>query len=491
MQGNKIRKSLKLMLFLMAMGLLVTGCTKEKEKASGDEPVTYNTAILYNEQHSSYDKKAEERRQEILKTTDTVKPSTNGVTYYVSYKGDDSNDGKTPETAWRSAEKLAETRGTLIEGDVVLFERGGVYRGAFTISSGVSYGAYGEGTKPCIYESMQNYADEALWEAAEEDNVWKINVSGLSDVGNLVFNHGEACAAKKIKFMLNKDFDFFHDRENETLYLYLEAGNPGKEYDDIEICTDRHIMYGAPNTHDVFIENLCLKYTGAHAICFANGAKRITVQGCEIGYVGGSMLSGQNVRYGNGFEVVDNCDTIVVKDNWVYQCFDAGITHQSSYQPGCLQTNITFSDNLIEYCTYNIEYYVSAENGRIENTVYENNILRFSGYGFGITNRIGSSDSVVANICCYARKMPVSNFVIRNNVLDSPYRFQTTIGCPNDIANNLGPVIEGNTFIQQRDEVAIVLINGEAKTNVWAKNQKELEEAIKQIDKAPASVTFE
>ena len=167
MQGKKIRKSLELMLFLMAMGLFVTGCTKEKEKASGDEPVTYNTAILYNEQHSSYDKKAEARRQEILKTTDTVKPSTNGVTYYVSYKGDDSNDGKTPETAWRSAEKLAETRGTLIEGDVVLFERGGVYRGAFTISSGVSYGAYGEGTKPCIYESMQNYADEALWEAAE------------------------------------------------------------------------------------------------------------------------------------------------------------------------------------------------------------------------------------------------------------------------------------------------------------------------------------
>ena len=75
--------------------------------------------------------------------------------------------------------------------------------------------------------------------------------------------------------------------------------------------------------------------------------------------------------------------------------------------------------------------------------------------------------------------------------MDSPFRFQTTIGCPNDTVNNLGPVIEGNTFIQQRDEVAIVLINGEAKTNVWAKNQKELEEAIKQIDKAPASVTFE
>lgn len=493
MQGKKMRKSIKLMLFLTIMGVLVSGCEKESENegAGGDAPVTYNTAILYNEQHSSYDETAEEKRQEILDMSDTVQPSTTGVTYYVSFNGDDNNDGLTPETAWRSAERVAESTGSLIEGDVVLFERGGVYRGAFNLTSGVSYGAYGSGSKPCIYESRQNYAEEALWESTEDENVWKINVETLSDIGNIVFNHGEECGTKKLEYNLQKDFAYYHDRENEELYLYLSSGNPGKVYDDIEICSDRHIMYGAPNTHDVFIENLCLKYTGAHAICCANGANRITVQGCEIGYIGGSMLSGQNVRYGNGFEVVDNCDTIVVKDNWVYQCFDAGITHQSSYQPGCLQTNITFSDNLIEYCTYNIEYYVSSENGRIENTVYENNILRFAGYGFGISNRIGSNDSVVSNICCYARSMPCSNFVIRNNVMDSPFHFQTTIGCPNDTENNLGPVIEGNTYIQQEDEVAIILADGNAKINIWATNQKELEEAIAQIDKAPASVTFE
>ena len=87
--------------------------------------------------------------------------------------------------------------------------------------------------------------------------------------------------------------------------------------------------------------------------------------------------------------------------------------------------------------------------------------------------------------------MHSKNFVIRNNVMDSPLRFHTTIGCPNDTVNNLGPVIEGNAYIQQEDEVAIILSNGTVKMTLWAENQEELEEAIAKIDKAPASVTFE
>jgi hypothetical protein len=56
----------------------------------------------------------------------------------------------------------------------------------------------------------------------------------------------------------------------------------------------------------------------------------------------------ETVRYGNGFEVVDGCCDILVENNWVYQCYDAGITHQSSFQPGCVQENIVFRGNLIE-----------------------------------------------------------------------------------------------------------------------------------------------
>ena len=65
-----------------------------------EKPVTINTAILWDEQHSSYDAKAEKKRLSIVNAKDTVKPIA-GKTYYVSYKGNDANDGRTPATAWR------------------------------------------------------------------------------------------------------------------------------------------------------------------------------------------------------------------------------------------------------------------------------------------------------------------------------------------------------------------------------------------------------
>ena len=456
-----------------------------------DKPVNYNTAILYNEQNSSYDENAEAKRQTILDITDTVQPSATGTAYYVSYNGNDSNDGMTPETAWRSAERVTQSAEDLASGDVVLFERGGVYRGNITLTSGVSYGAYGEGSKPCIYGSPQNYAWPSLWQSTDMENVWAINVGDMSDIGNIVFAHGKKCGFKMQNGSLTKDFEFYHDTENGMLYLYLSFGNPGSVYSDIELCGRKHIMYGAKDTTDVLIENLCLKYSGAHGIAFSTGSKNITVQGCEIGYIGGSMLAGYDVRYGNGVEFVDNCDGINVNSNWIYQCYDAGVTHQSSNTNGCQQKNIIISENLIEYCSYNIEYYVDQNNGKISDTVYENNILRFAGYGFGSVNRIGSDNSVDSNICCYVRSMSSGNFVIQNNVLDSPKRFQTTIGYPNDTTSNRGPVIKENTYIQQGTEVAKILVD-DVVTTLSANSLETLAECIvTYIDSAPKSVIYE
>lgn len=473
---------------------LLTGCRGEADEVNPldvDAPLSINTALLYSEQHSSYDDKAESRRQEILNTEDTIQPSESGTTYYISYKGDDNNDGKSQETAWRSAANIGIKGSDIKEGDVVLFERGGLYRGYFILTSGVSYGAYGEGCKPTIYGSLRDYAYPELWEKTDVENVWKMDVEGLTDIGNIVFDHGVKCGMKILDDKLHSDGDFYHDVDEGILYLYMKDGNPGDLYYDIEICTNDHIMEGLSNTHDIKIENLCLKYTGAHGICFRGGSKNITVTGCEIGYIGGSMLNGMNVRYGNGFEVVDNCENIVVRDCWIYECFDAGVTHQSSYEPGCVQKDIDFSDNLIEYCSYNIEYYVSQTNGRMENITYANNILRFAGYGFGSINRIGGNTSVIANICNYVRTMPSENFVIKDNVMDSPLYYQMTVGYPNDPEKASGPEVFNNTYIQKEDLVAIYKIGGSIQKTLYAKSLDELEESISRIDSAPASIKFE
>ena len=427
-------------------------------------------------------------------TMETV-ANTGGRIFYVSEKGNDEKDGLTPESAWKTIKRVNADAGEVAFGVTVLFERGGIYRGSTKLISGVTYGSYGQGEKPCLYGSLRNYAEESLWEATSTEHIWKLNVGTMKDIGNLVFDHGKAWAMKRLEMTLSEDFDFWHDQEGQELYLYSSTGNPGLVYEDIEVCSNDHIMYGPTQyMKDILIENLCLKYTGAHGICFRHGSKNITVRNCEIGYIGGSMLD-ETVRYGNGFEVVDGCCDILVENNWVYQCYDAGITHQSSFQPGCVQENIVFRGNLIEYCNYNIEYYVSEENGIIEDTVYENNILRYAGFGFGSENRIGSDTSVLSHICCYSRMMPSKNFIIRNNVLDTSLRFLTAIGCTND-KEGLGPTMVGNHYIQSSNQEGnvelIKLWEQERKERVAIsiRSQEEMESVVSRIDMKPGVVVL-
>ena len=49
-----------------------------------------------------------------------------GTTYYIdSVGGSDSNDGKSPDSAWLTPSRISEL--TFTAGDSILFKRGGVY----------------------------------------------------------------------------------------------------------------------------------------------------------------------------------------------------------------------------------------------------------------------------------------------------------------------------------------------------------------------------
>lgn len=453
------------------------------------EPTAENTAILYNRQTSSYDENAENKRMEIINQPDTVENSSIGTKYYVSWKGNDDNDGRSSNTPWKSLSKLNDNPEQFREGDVVLFERNGIYRGNLNVVSGVSYGAYGAGSKPCLYGSLKNYAAGNLWKQTGVPNVWGIELGTLKNIGNIIFDQGVKVGTKKMDCTLKNDLDFYYNEENSILYLYFAGGNPGKIFDDIEIGADTSIIYGKKDTSKVTLENLCVKYTGAHGIHFVTGANSINITGCEIGYIGGSIMTigERKVGYGNGIEFVDNCNEITVKNNWVYQCYDAGITHQSSNTNGCKQIDINISHNLVEYCCYNIEYYVDVNNGFMKNITYENNILRFSGYGFGNANRIGGDSSMNSNICNYVRKMKSTNFNIKYNIFDTPQSYHTTIGAPND--ETYGPMMYNNMFIQKNKDVAKVLIDGVVQELIAA-DLDELKDCIKYIDSNPSGLLF-
>ncbi len=476
-----------------------------------EKPITYNTAILYNEQHSRFDALAEEKRLAIVNAPDS-ELSITGTAYYISATGDDAADGKSPATAWRTMQKLQHEPDMFQEGDAVLFERGGVYRGRGFIRSGVTYAAYGEGPKPCLYGSWHNYADASLWAPTERDGVWKIHLPEEdTDIGNIIFDHGVACGRKRLTNELDIETAFYFSAEEQTLYLKHSAGNPGEMYADIELAAHFTLLHSNKYwTHDVLIENLCIKYAGCHGIQFLAESDRITVRNCEIGYIGGCMLywtrpdgTKDAARFGNGFEMIDSGRDIVVENNWVYQCFDAGITHQSG-SPAQIEVNrLRFADNLLEYSPYNIEYYDNKDLGMIYNSVYENNIMRFAGFGYGTLDRFGSSTIVVAHVSAYYRPQPCENMVIRNNIMDTSYRHLVCLAYPND-PEGRGPTIEGNVYVQSPfendDTVADVAMACDAAVVGWqafpdytyyCNSQEEMEASVAKIDRAPKAVYFD
>ena len=439
------------------------------------------------------------RKQEILNAKDEI--TIHGTAYYVSNDGDDANDGKSPETAWKSLAKVTEA--ALCEGDGVFFRRGDLFRGFIKAQAGVTYGAFGEGEKPKLYGWDKSLADASLWELYDaEHHIWKLTEKIL-DAGTLVFNEGETHCRKLIpsyiggQFVcrddesrvfdmateMTRDLDlvcFYTERMTEEpskgesfpvpiiddqsfgdLYLRCDRGNPGKVFSAIEALPKRN-MFRVGKNPNVTVDNLCIKYVGAHAI--GGGAsclEGLHVTNCEIGWVGGTIQNyfgidpnypqgrrGTVTRYGNGVEIYGGCRDYVVQNCYIYQIYDAGMTHQVStrghYRP---MTGIRYLNNLVEYCVYSIEYFLEKQDGDTESfmddILMEGNILRFSGYGWGQQRH---NIHTPAHIKGWSYENTASNFKVRNNIFDrAAYRMLHLVAKEGKSC----PVMEGNTYIQK------------------------------------------
>ena len=79
--------------------------------------------------------------------------------YFVSNDGNDSNDGKSINTPWKTLNKVSSS--TFVNGDCIYFRRGHTFEGSLTLtksaltSAKVTYGAYGSGTAKPIITSMK------------------------------------------------------------------------------------------------------------------------------------------------------------------------------------------------------------------------------------------------------------------------------------------------------------------------------------------------
>ena len=411
-----------------------------------------------NAKVAQIDTLAARRKSEILSAASDLSTITK-KTYYVSPNGDDSNDGRTEATAWKTISKVADA--ALDKGDGVLFQRGATFRGKFTVKPGVTYSAYGTGDKPKIYGSPENGADASKWTLYHENTetgakIWKYANEDMTDVGNIVFD-GEIYGYKEVPSYVNgkfvvrtapgTDFDiathldrnlkFFHKADSVIsggipsigtakgpLYLRCDDGNPGSLFNDIEFSTRGNVISVGQN-RGVTIDNLCIMYGGSHGVG-AGTTEDLTVKNSVFGWIGGSVQyynadSGSVVRFGNGVEIYGGCKNYTVENCYIYQNYDAGVTHQHGGNTGNISMyNVTYRDNLIEDCVYSIEYFHGAPASGTavrdgKDILIENNILRRAGYGFGSTRPDGYCQ---VHIKSWDHRNEFINFVIRDNIFD-------------------------------------------------------------------------
>ncbi len=394
----------------------------ENIDTSADMSIAKLRANLYNKATGYCEEEADKLRKEILHSKNTIDLyEPKGRVYYISSsEGNDQNDGLSPKTPFKTLFGLHQVY--TAEGDTVLFKRGDIFRfgESFYTYDGLTYGAYGEGEKPKIYGSPENYAQSTQWEQYNK-KVWKIPFD-YPEASGLVINHSELVGVKrKTVAALLKNGDYYHDTQNGIFYLCSNKGNPSLVYKDIEIMPSFNIINAIDGNANVVIDNLCLKYTAGFAIHTVN-ALNFTVTNCEIGFTGGKYNGRGNLRYGNAIEFWEGAKNIKVHNNWIYQTFDSALTWQGN--TGRKYLNVTFSNNLFEYNNADIEFFET--DALLSNFIIKDNIMRFTSMGWG-TRRY---DGGIRGIEGCVRGVTGSHPRNKSITVESAYFTDNIIDCP-------------------------------------------------------------
>ena len=360
---------------------------------------------------------SDKRVEEILNSPNMDLSEITGRCFYISNNGNDANDGLSPETPWATLEKLKEAYLSygISYSDIILFERGSVWRGAIPIEASMRYSAYGEGPKPRFYQSHSG-ASPLMWEATDVENVWRYTGAEIeTDIGNIVFNEGECWG---IKLTLDTDtnlfvesgmvtngvdvyrsaqreytgpdcitgnLEFYYDiYDTHNFYLRCDWGNPGDCFDSIELSENLpHVSFGQ-DTAFVTLDNLAFMYTGGHAVSVFS-AVGVTVQNCTFEWIGGS-IEGLHVttRYGNGFQNWGSCSSIVVKDCYLNQIYDSAITTQNEGGGVSIVDGFTVTGNVVDRANTAFEFFnVGNKKNYYKDVIVRDNYMRYQGFHFG------------------------------------------------------------------------------------------------------------
>ena len=469
---------------------------------------------------------ADQRRSAIFNSDSEYTVGTGGKVYYVSPDGDDANDGLSPATPWKTLGKVNSAAVTwsgmlnnsgfpeyqwasehdedqwasLNSGDVVLFQRGGQWRGMLRTVEGVTYSAYGEGPKPELLSSPENGAGADKWTLVDgTDNLWEYHCP-MQDCGGILLGEDTVAIKKtaywdgstyldvgrsqwapvgdyqELQLSSLENLWFFNDIDYGTgafdfsaygaLYLRCDQGNPGVVYDSIEFFTGNNAWNeGAVAVKDqVTLDNLCFRYFSAGAA--AHGSRYATVRNCVFEWGGGILMEFTRsdttlgvVRTGDGIMLGGKNN--VASNNYVAHIFDAGLNMEAF----CANTeepleehrreNCTFTGNLVEACGSGVivadwtAWSAGMDVPAFRNiTISDNYFLHMNPGGWIHGEDVEAGGTYLAPLCLYLNP-GCENIRVTDNVLYEtwPVGQLVSIGLFEGVASPI--TLSGNTYVQK------------------------------------------
>lgn len=505
-------------LLTASMLLSLAACAPASEPGTGAEPTSAPVAeqtptpeapvpaqedvfAEADEWEARFLSSAEARKQVIMSNGDML--PCGGTAYYISNFGSDANDGKTPETAWASLQKINQT--SFQSGDVIYLERGGLWRGLVTLPDGVSLSAYGSGAKPRIYGSTENGGGAEKWslfhEGADGKKLW-VYCRTMTECGGVVLGDTATVAQKvyswydgsafyftedrtvpfDITTALEQDLTFYCDwkpKQTElpinsgppiqdvfTLYLRCDNGNPGELYSSIEfinqpVSDEQDAIINANN--GCVLDNLCMMYFSSGIEIVGGG---VTIQNCEIAFGGGFPIEYITPEQENGACVFVQGEgvffagsNVVIRNNYIHDIDGYGINFEVCRSYDETAPLLPFADNeisgnLITRCSVPVQVAMNLQETRNANVFgsmsISDNYLTDAGcgrYGTRLSNVKPEIDAKEYFVCLLFGGFGDNgghNILVSDNIFYCGTTYLVRTNADSDF-----PVFENNTFAQR------------------------------------------
>lgn len=200
-----------------------------------------------------------------------------GATYYVdATSGDDTRDGLSAATAWKTIAKV--NGASFVAGDQILFKRGESWRESLVppssgaAGSPIRFDAYGTGEAPTItgYQDLP----ASSW-TLDSGNIWKASITSTSF--NYILFQGSIWGLKHVtgKSSCVAPYDFYF--ASNVLYVY-SAGNPATYYGSVAamLMTNGQLVYINGKSW-IEIQHFKISYYDSYGVRIGGGSDHITV----------------------------------------------------------------------------------------------------------------------------------------------------------------------------------------------------------------------